>query len=305
MSTRPVPGMAIRSMAAAVALCAMCGPTAATERDVIPYPNGIETFGVGIIQTPGFYYFNSTQYYTADRLNNSQGKSSIPNFRVRVFANAHRFDEVWPVEVLGGNIATRVAFPLVDIDTRAGNQHQSKFGLSNASITPLVIGWHREYFHWLTGVDVNVPIARPGSWKAADLVNVYENYVQVEPHFDATFLVPNGPEADIKLMYDFNTTNRVDNYHSGQTFHMDFAAGWNFGPITAGLVGYYLTQTTDDTVLGVRVGPDGNRTRALALGPGLRYVSHNFRIQVNWKHDITANNHTKGDAFWVRFVVKL
>jgi hypothetical protein len=289
-----------RIAVAATVFCSIFKNGHAVERDVTPYPNGVETFSVGIMPAPGTYYYNSTQFYTATRLNNSQGVSSFSPFSTDVIANSFRFDEVWPVDVLGGNIGSRIIFPLVDIDTRMLNRQQSKTGLGNVTITPLVIGWHRENLHWLTGVDIDLPI---GSWKATDLVNTFENYAQFEPHLDITYVVPKGPEVDVKFMYDFNTTNNVTDYHSGQTFHMDFASGWNFGALTAGLVGYFLTQTTDDTIGRVRVGPNGNRTRSLALGPGLRYVWRNIRVQANWKHDVIADNHTQGNSYWLRFVV--
>lgn len=59
-------------------------------------------------------------------------------------------------------------------------------------------------------------------------------------------------------------------------------------------MGYYLTQTTDDTSAAFASLQVGTERQLWCWGPGVRYVWSNFR---NWKHEIFATNHTQGDAY--------
>jgi len=105
-------------------------------------------------------------------------------------------------------------------------------------------------------------------------------------------------------MYDFNEKNDDTNYKSGQVFHADYAAGWNAGPLTAGIGGYVLRQTTDDRVGGMRVGSDGFRGRVFAVGPELKYNFDPIQVWFQYQREFSARNRPQGDNFWLKTVIR-
>lgn len=62
-----------------------------------------------------------------------------------------------------------------------------------------------------------------------------------------------------------DANGKPTDYHSGQEFHVDLAAGYNFAPLTAPVSAYYYKQTSDDKINGVRVGPDSFRGEAFVI----------------------------------------
>src|SRR3546814_13167022 len=58
------------------------------------YPNGAESIGVAQLPPPGTYLLGYSNYYTADRLNDANGDSAVPDFSVDAFANIARIVHV-------------------------------------------------------------------------------------------------------------------------------------------------------------------------------------------------------------------
>ena len=69
----------------------------------------------------------------------------------------------------------------------------------------------------------------------------------------------------------------------------------------AGLNGYFYQQTTDDTLNGADV-PGGNRGRAAAIGPFIRYhPSKDFGIALKWQKEFAVENRASGNRFFCGF----
>ncbi len=62
----------------------------------------------------------------------------------------------------------------------------------------------------------------------------------------------------------------------------------------------YFKQTTDDKQDGLKVGADGNKGEALALGPLIRYQLGKVPITAQWQHEIFSDNRTQGNSFWLK-----
>lgn len=282
----------------AAAALAWAGSASAEETGGTAYPLGAESVGVAQLPPPGTYLLTYTNYYTADRLNNGAGDSAVPNFSVNAFANVARLVHVTDKTFLGATVAMQAFLPIVDLDVSAAGASQSKFGIGDMIINPLVLGWKKGDWNLVATVDTFVPT---GDYKATDLANIGRNYWTFEPVFAATYAQPGGGwETSVKLMYDFNTTNDDTDYRSGQSFHTDAAVAYSTGKWTFGLTGYYYTQTTDDEINGVKVGPDGNRGEAWAAGPLVRYVVGQVPVTAQWQHEFHAENRPQGDKLWVK-----
>ena len=78
-------------------------------------------------------------------------------------------------------------------------------------------------------------------------------------------------EVSSRFHYALDTTNPDNNYHSGNQISWEFNATQNVSKkVAMGFQGYLLKQVTDDSVKGVTVGYNGNRTQLLGLGPQVR-----------------------------------
>jgi len=288
-------------LTAALAADLAANPAAASENGVIQYPVGAEGWMAGAVPPPGAYFINYTSYYTADRLNNGNGDKMVPAFQVDAVADALRFLYVSDVTILGGFWGGHVVLPLVhlDIDGPAGSD--SKSGLGDMTINPIIVSWHRPNLHWAVGLDINLPT---GAYDKNDIANIGSNYIGFQPKFGITYQSDGGFQASTMLMYDINTKNDDTDYQSGQMFHSDFYVGQKLGELSVGLGGYYLHQTTDDTVAGIKVGADGFRGEALALGPQLTWEHESGAVlKARWQHEFMAHNRSQGDRFWLKAVL--
>jgi len=86
---------------------------------------------------------------------------------------------------------------------------------------------------------------------------------------------------------------------------MDYAAGYSLAPSwQAGASGYAYRQTTDDRVNGNPV-PGGNRGRAFAVGPYIRYHTGYGGITFKWQNELAVENRAKGNRFFLQFALRL
>ena len=276
----------------------VCPDARATEGGGGAYANGAQGFLAGALPPPGFYFIEYLQHYSTNSLMDDNGdKIPIP-FKLNVSAAVQRFLWQSEIPVLGGHFGAYMVIPLVHASADTGLGSGSKSGLGDISVAPL-IAWHfNKNFHMATGVEMVMPT---GNYNKNELVNIGRNYWTFEPIVTMTYLFDSGVETSIKLMYDFNTKNNATHYRSGQEFHFDYAAGYHYGPWTAGAVGYYYQQVTGDG----GTAPAGNIGRVIAAGPGIRYDAKNgVSIEARWNEEFAAKNKTEGSKLWVNVFAK-
>ena len=288
--------------AAALAAAMIPGTAFATENGGGAYPNGAEGLDIAALPPPGTYLLDYANYYGADRLNDGNGDKLVPDFSVDAFANVARIVHVTDKKFLGATVAMQAFVPIVDLKVSAAGARDHKFGLGDVIVNPLVLGWNKGNWHYVLTMDTYVPTGR---YNKNDLANIGRNYWTFEPVAAVTYKNPKGgPEFSAKLMYDFNTRNKATDYRSGQEFHADFSASYNFNPLTVGVTGYYYKQTTADKQNGLRVGPDGFKGEAFALGPVVRTVLGKIPVTLQWQHEFMAHNRPQGDKLWIKTVFR-
>src|SRR3546814_1587808 len=64
---------------------------------------------------PGLYALNYSTYYNADRLNDRDGDSAVPDFSIDAAASIFRLVYVTKMKVLGASYAVQVVMPVVDL----------------------------------------------------------------------------------------------------------------------------------------------------------------------------------------------
>ena len=279
----------------------VAGTAHATENGGSAYPHGAEGWLTGFLPPKGTYLLNYTNYVSADRLNDADGNPIPVNFKAEALANTLRFVHVTDKKILGGTYAVQVLVPLVDLKLELGNRRDHRAGLGDIVVDPFILGWHFDKLHVAAGIDIILP---SGRYSKNALANIGRNYVTFEPAVAVTYLDPKGPEFSTKFMYDMSTRNKATDYQSGNEFHVDFAAGWNFSKLSLGVAGYYDKQTTDDKLRGV-VFAGGNRGTAFAIGPTAKVQTGKIPIMLTWQHETVARNRSQGDKIWLKVIFPL
>jgi hypothetical protein len=281
-------------------LMGIAGSASATEGGGGVYPNGNEGYMVGAMPPPGLYAMAYAGSYSADSLrDNSGNKFGPPNFNVRVNFLAPRAILVTGQTVLGGQLAFHAIAPLLDVSVTAGPS-QSRSGLGDITVG-VGLGYHAsDKLHYTFGLDVNAPT---GAYNKTDLANLGRNYWNYEPVAAFTYVQPEGLNADLKVMYDFNRRNGATDYKSGDELHADYDLGWGFGNgFVAGVGGYFYQQTSDDDIGGAAVA--NNRGKALAIGPSIKYDNgKGWFITAKYQMESSVSNRPQGNEFKLKTTI--
>ena len=196
-----------------------------------------------------------------------------------------------------------VIVPLVNLnlDVPGSNGllgHSRSLSTGDIDFSPFALAWHKKNgIHFVAAVDFYVP---SGYYSKNDASSIGSNYYSFEPLFCFTYLPKSKWEASTKIMYNMKTTNQATNYHSGQEFHLDYFGGKHLGPWTVGGSGYFLEQTTDDTVGGTVVAASpvnslGDRGQVFAFGPSVAYATKNHMMFIAyWQHETVVRNRLAG-----------
>jgi hypothetical protein len=256
----------------------------------------------GAVPPPGTYFLDYFTWYSADRLNDNDGKSSNPGFKLNVTGNVFRFLHVTDKTFLGANWGVQTFIPVLNVDATAttpgGKISQSKFGLGDIIIDPLILSWHfNKNLHAVFGLDIFIPT---GDYDKNRLANPGRNYFTFEPVFAATYLCDKGHEVSAKVMYDMNTKNNDTDYQSGNELHLDYTVGKHIGPWSLGAGGYYYQQVTHDEQHGEQVRK--NLGYALSVGPQVKYDYKNMSFAVKYQFEVETCNRPQGNNLWGKFV---
>ncbi|HZU65203.1 MAG TPA: transporter [Novosphingobium sp.] len=290
----------------------------ATETGGSDYPQGPEGFTAGALPPPGTYFLNYVEHYTAGRFNDGNGHAGFfPDFQVAATADVLRVVQVDKITVLGASVGHAVILPVVDLSVGIGTAHDRRSGIGDMTLTPLILGWHGKSLHAVAALDIYAPT---GAYSQNRLANIGRNAWAAEPVLALAYYPKGGFTVDVKLMYDFNGTNRQGNinplnptgadYRSGQEFHADFAVGQQVGKVQLGVSGYVYRQTTGDKVANAAAQATldalgGLKGKAFALGPSAHLNLGKVMLIGTYQHEFQADYRPQGDKFWVKAVIPL
>jgi hypothetical protein len=280
----------------------------ATENGVTSGAIGAEDFFGGALPPPGFYYLNYLTYYSAGTLRDNNGDKVPGKFSIDALADINRFVYITKYKILGADYGFQVIVPLVDlgltVTTPGGPMSQSRAGIADLVVTPLILGWHfSKNWHAVFGLDAFLPT---GPYNKTRLANVGRNYWSTEIAAAFTYMSDNGIEFSNKFMYDINFNNSDTDYKSGNEFHVDSLLGIHLGKWKLGLNAYYYKQVTDDKVGDKYAGPpltDGNRGQVLGIGPAIGYEYNHIHFAFKYQKEMQAKNKFEGDRFWFKVAI--
>lgn len=297
-------------------VCALVGNAQAKE-GADQYPNGADTWYSGALPAPGGYFLNYFGYYDAELKNGNGDK--VEGTSARAWFDALRYLHVSERRILGANWAWHVIVPLVHQRTDLGGGSKSVAGVGDITINPFALAWHSTNWHWVAGIDFNLPTGRYDSNDPRRSIGA--NYWSMVPLVGLSYLSANGWEASAKFMYNIKSENndfrpgpgapKMD-YQSGDEFHMDYLVGKHVGPWGFGLSGYYLKQVSNDEVDGrtipARPGlwSTGRKGEVFAIGPSVTYrTKDGVHFTGEWHHEVEAENRFGGDKVWLKLVLPL
>lgn len=287
--------------------CALAVASAQAKEGSDQSQNGAESWLAGAVPPPGTYFINYLGHYSAT-LRDGSGNKVRPGGRdIKVSAtfDALRYVRITEATLFGATYGWAVIVPVADLSVDLAGTESGRTGMADSVLTPLILSWHFPEWHFAAGFDVFLPTGAFNK-AAAPGKNIGANYYSLESIFVFTYLDRNGWEVSGKLMHNAKTRNRDTDYRSGDDFHVDYLVGKHFGPWSVGLAGYYFKQIEDDRVAGVKVGSDGNRGQAFAVGPSFKYeTADHSQFIFQWQRETEVKNRFQGDKLWFKFATAL
>ena len=279
-------------------LFAMANMAQATEGGGSTYPGGTENYLAAAVPPPGFYVLEYGQMYTADAVKDNSGNTiPIPGFKLNVAVAATRLIWSTPNQVLGGNLVFHTILPLVNVSVGGS---QTKVGLGDVTIGAGIAKHYSPELHTVMAVDAVLPT---GAYDKNEAVNIGRNYYSLQPLYGLSYVQNSGFNGDFKLTFNLNSQNSATNYTSGNEVFVDYAAGYGLGNgWVVGVGGYMRQQFSDDSGTGAPT--NGNRAKAFAFGPSIKYENANhWFITAKLTQETGVQNATQGTALWVKAAV--
>ena len=277
----------------------MIGAAYGSEGGASVYPAGVETVMPGRTPAPGntmFLEFNN--FYDANELAGSNGRSLVPGFHLRVAAVALKLVHNWGLHLLGGTLVSTAALPMLDIHLSAPFGDQNKVGFGNADIENMV-AYSRGAMNFWYGLEVDTP---GFSYTKNALVNIGQHNYGTAPAAAFSYLPHHArTELSSKVQYIVNYTDSATQYRSGNEFIGEFDGMQTVAKnLSVGGNGYFYKQTTNDLQDG-SIYLDGNQGRNVAFGPEIRYHAGHFNLILKYQKDFLTENRPVGNSLWFQF----
>ncbi|NLW50940.1 MAG: hypothetical protein GXY85_08905 [Candidatus Brocadiaceae bacterium] len=265
---------------------------------------GAEGWYAGALPPPGLHLVDYNFLYHAHEMKGRRGghvsDPPFTDFTATVYAQVIRPVYVSKHTILGANPAWHAVIPFIYKEMESDFFGESKFGLGDVYVSPLLLGWHRPPWHWVAGLDVICPTGR---YDSRDVVTIGNNHWTFEPAVAVSYIGTGGFSASTKLMYDIHTEDRRLDYKEGDQFHLDYNLGYSWGgqrQWRAGLCGYYLTSMAEDKQDGRRL--PGSEEKVFAIGPTVSYQWGRLNIEAKLQHEMHAKNRPEGTAGWLKLI---
>ena len=252
------------------------GPIGGTDiRQALMPPPGVYVGAAGV-------GLGLEHFWNGDDRLESHGSSRMAGVGIAVVYDT----QLWGGS-LGSTLAThyeRTCFGLKSMKKACGEGQGDTYtdvlmwgkNLSASPDTPNPTPWIPYGLNVLVGLGVTIPT---GKYSAKEGMNVGSNVYDFAPNVALTYITPSvfgqgwgdATEFSGRLFYNMYTKNDDTDYKSGDILSLDFAISQRFGQWQAGVAGSTFTQLKDDRLNGEVAPNDGNRAKALNLGPVVAY----------------------------------
>jgi len=273
----------------------------------------------GILPPTGTYLAVDTYFYSGD-ISISESLPTVGGelafgLDADVFLTLASVLHVSDLEVLNGRLAFGVVVPVVHQDLSAdftldlggaligGSENDQATAFGDPLLTT-ILGWSEGNLHTTLNMLLNIPV---GDYDQGQLANAGFNRWGLDATVAFTYLNPDtGIELTAAPGITFNGDNRDTNYHSGNEFHLEFAAMQHLSEqLAIGVIGYHYEQITNDS--GSATGDF--KGRVTALGPALNFNFMLGNLPVSGKakylQEFNVKDRMEGHAVFLQFAIPL
>ncbi|KAF1049552.1 SphA family protein [Xylophilus sp.] len=238
-----------RGIGRATAFCAALAASAAFADG--HYAPGVEGVQAASVPPPGLYYVGYVVNYGIDSFRAPGSRDKLPgNNSGTVSVLANRFVWISQTKLLGADYGAEAIVPLqrTSLTVQAANVADSRSGVADIYLGPLVLGWHGPQWDAVAGAGVWLDngstndSASPGKGYKSLMLTGGGTW-----HFDAA------KTLSLSALLRWERHGRNDaGVRPGSQASLEWGLGKAIGgmPLVAGLVGYSQWQTSSDSGAG-------------------------------------------------------
>lgn len=266
------------------------------------YTPGALGLGAATLPPPGFHYTIYNMYYTADTLNDNDGKDIPAGLDLNVFASAHQFTYMSKYKIFGADFGADMIVPLVNVDIEIGGADESTFGIGDLYFEPFVLAWHTARWDVSLAAGVHTPTADSG-----ELSSIGKGYYSFMETLGTTYYFDESRTwtASVLTRWLQNTEDRDTDITRGAEVVAEYALAKAFPSkdhiITAGIAGYSYAQLTEDS----GTGANDDKFIGHAIGPEIKYMGFQpfpFQIALRYLTEYSTENTTEGTSICLQLI---
>lgn len=210
------------------------------------YVAGVEGIQAASVPPPGTYYLGYLVDYRSDSVRAPGGSTELPgDNRIQVRALANRFAWISTNKVLGADYGVELIVPVLrtKLDLGAVPLADSRSGIGDVYLGPLVLGWHGANWDavaaaglWLDSASTAHP-ASPGKGYKSTMLTAGGTYYVDEAR---------SLSGSVLMRYEINGKTDTG-FRPGRQISVEWGFGKGVGPVTLGVVGYHQQQVGNDS----------------------------------------------------------
>lgn len=246
----------------------------------------------------GIYLANRFLFFRSHELRDRNGRSILPGFTLGAVADGIGVAGTYEIRPLHTFVNAAVAVPIAHITGGASDPRASidRFGLADAFVQPLQLGWRLPRLELTVGYAFYVPTGRfepGGSGSVSRGAWTHEASLGHTVYFDCArtwyaSALTSLQQEQRKMGADVTR---------GALLQIQGGAGKTFGHLVdAGVVGYALWQLSDDSGADLPPLLRGARDRTYGLGGevDVTVAEAHSRVIVRYAHDVGARSRPQG-----------
>jgi len=227
----------------------------------------------------GIYFDNRIYFYNGDASAGQEfeiGGKLVVGMNATVIADFPTVLWVPSTNFLGGTLALGATMPFGNTDVGVGavltgpggtvistSVEDSAFTVGDPVLSGM-LGWQAGKLHVQASTMVSLPI---GNYREGELANLALHRSAIDGSLALTWNDPaTGWDVSAKAGVTFNGTNKATNYNSGDEFHIQGSIEKAISPtFSLGVVGYHMSQISDDSGTGAVLGPFKGKVSGVGL----------------------------------------
>ena len=277
----------------------LAGSLASAQQEPSHYPAGAEGLKAATLPPPGTYLKWYNIVYTASTLRDADGNAAPVGLDLDVFATAPRFIKLTEHKFLGADYGMDVLIPFLNVDLQvaAAGVDQSKFGLGDILVEPVLLGWHYEQWDLAAAAAVWCPT---GDFSSTNPIHIGKGFWTGMFTAGATYYFDEDKTWHLSALgrYETNSTKKDLDLRPGDDFHIEWGLGKTLGKTKSwnvGLTAYTHWQVTDDG--GSAATYDTSvHDRFYSLGPEVLYfcAPHKSFFSLRYQREFGAIDRPEG-----------